>query len=149
MGVGTPTGLSLNLPGIEAEGVVDALNFLRTYNLRGSVPIKNSIVVVGGGNAAIDAARTAIRLGAGEVRVIYRRTQDEMPAYAEEIEQAIEEGVILHTLTNPVEILSKNGKVTGVKCNSNKLGAFDASGRRRPELKKKYLSSMPNRSSWP
>ena len=90
LGVGTPSGLSLNLPGIEAEGVVDALNFLRTYNLRGSVPIKKSIVVVGGGNAAIDAARTAIRLGAEDVRVIYRRTQDEMPAYAEEIEQAIE-----------------------------------------------------------
>jgi NADH-quinone oxidoreductase subunit F len=139
LGVGAPSGLSLNLPGIEAEGVVDALNFLRTYNLRGSVPIKKSIVVVGGGNAAIDAARTAIRLGAEEVRIIYRRTQDEMPAYAEEIEQAIEEGIILHTLTNPVEILSKDGKVTGVKCNANKLGAFDASGRRRPEAEEKIF----------
>ncbi len=139
LGVGTPSGLSLNLPGIEADGVVDALNFLRTYNLRGSVPIKKSIVVVGGGNAAIDAARTAIRLGAEDVRVIYRRTQDEMPAYAEEIEQAIEEGIVLHTLTNPVEILSKDGKVTGVKCNANKLGAFDASGRRRPEAEEKVF----------
>jgi len=139
LGVGTPSGLSLNLPGIEAEGVVDALNFLRTYNLRGSVPIKKSIVVVGGGNAAIDAARTAIRLGAEEIRVIYRRTQDEMPAYAEEIEQAIEEGIVLHTLTNPIEILSRNGKVTGVKCNANKLGAFDASGRRRPEAEEKIF----------
>ena len=139
LGVGTPSGLSLNLPGIEADGVVDALNFLRTYNLRGSVPIKKSIVVVVGGNAAIDAARTAIRLGAEDVRVIYRRTQDEMPAYAEEIEQAIEEGIVLHTLTNPVEILSKDGKVTGVKCNANKLGAFDASGRRRPEAEEKVF----------
>jgi NADH-quinone oxidoreductase subunit F len=139
LGVGAPSGLSLKLPGIEADGVVDALNFLRTYNLRGSVPVKKSIVVVGGGNAAIDAARTAIRLGAEEVRVIYRRTQEEMPAYAEEIEQAIEEGIILHTLTNPVEILSKNGKVTGIKCNANKLGAFDSSGRRSPEAEEKIF----------
>jgi NADH-quinone oxidoreductase subunit F len=133
IGVGTPKGLTLNLPGTDAEGVVDALNFLRTYNLRGSVPIKKSIVVIGGGNAAIDAARTAIRLGAEEVRIIYRRTQDEMPAWAEEIEHAIEEGIVLHTLTNPIEIVTKDGKVKGIKCNSNRLGAFDASGRRRPE----------------
>jgi NADH-quinone oxidoreductase subunit F len=139
LGVGTPTGLSLNLPGIETEDVVEALHFLRTYNLRGSVPIKKTIVVVGGGNAAIDVARTAIRLGAKEVRVIYRRTQDEMPAYAEEIDEAIEEGIILHTLTNPIEIMSEGGKVVGVKCNSNKLGAFDASGRRRPEAEEKVF----------
>ena len=62
-----------------------------------------------------------------------------MPAYAEEIEQAIEEGIVLHTLTNPIEILSRNGKVTGVKCNANKLGAFDASGRRRPEAEEKIF----------
>jgi NADH-quinone oxidoreductase subunit F len=139
LGIGTPTGLSLNLPGNEADGVVDALNFLRTYNLRGSVPVKKSIVVIGGGNAAIDVARTAIRLGSEEVRVIYRRTQDEMPAYAEEIDEAIEEGIILHTLTNPIEIVTTDGKVVGVKCNSNKLGAFDASGRRRPEAEEKFF----------
>ena len=137
IGVGNPKGLSLNLPGTNTEGVLDALNFLQTYNLRGSVPIKKSIVVIGGGNAAIDAARTAIRLGAEEVRVVYRRTQDEMPAWAEEIQQALEEGIILHTLTNPLEILSIDGKVSGIKCNSNKLGAFDASGRRRPEAEER------------
>lgn len=137
IGVGTPAGLSLNLPGKEAEGVVDALNFLKIYNLRGSVPVKKSIVVIGGGNAAIDAARTAIRLGAEEVRVIYRRTQDEMPAYAEEIDQALEEGIILHTLTNPIEIITENGTVAGIRCQSNRLGAFDASGRRRPEAVEK------------
>lgn len=139
LGIGTPSGLTLNLPGVDAEGVVDALNFLRTYNLRGSVPVKKSIVVIGGGNAAIDVARSAIRLGSGEVRVIYRRTQDEMPAYAEEIDEAIEEGIILHTLTNPIEIVVEYGKVVGVKCNSNRLGAFDASGRRRPEAEEKYF----------
>jgi NADH-quinone oxidoreductase subunit F len=133
IGVGTPKGLSLNLPGADADGVVDALNFLRTYNLRGSVPIKKTIVVIGGGNAAIDAARTAIRLGAENVKIIYRRTQDEMPAWAEEIEQAVEEGIELFTLTNPIEIVAKEGKVTGIKCQSNRLGAFDSSGRRKPE----------------
>lgn len=137
LGVGSPVGLSLNLPGIEAEGVIDALDFLKTYNLRGSVPVRNKIVVVGGGNAAIDTARSAIRLGAEEVRVIYRRSQDEMPAYAEEIDEALEEGVILHTLTNPIEIITDDGKVTGIKCNTNRLGAFDSTGRRRPEAEEK------------
>lgn len=137
LGVGSPVGLTLNLPGIDAEGVIDALYFLKTYNLRGSVPVKNKIVVVGGGNAAIDTARSAIRLGAEEVRVIYRRSQEEMPAYAEEIEEALEEGVILHTLTNPIEILTRDGKVAGIKCNTNRLGAFDSTGRRRPEAEDK------------
>ncbi len=137
LGVGSPVGLSLNLPGIEAEGVIDALDFLKTYNLRGSVPVRNKIVVVGGGNAAIDTARSAIRLGAEVVRVIYRRSQDEMPAYAEEIDEALEEGVILHTLTNPIEIITDDGKVTGIKCNTNRLGAFDSTGRRRPEAEEK------------
>jgi NADH-quinone oxidoreductase subunit F len=112
--------------------VVDALQFLQTYNLRGSVPVKKKIMVVGGGNAAIDAARTAIRLGAEEVRVVYRRTQEEMPAWAEEIDAALEEGILLHTLTNPIEIISKNGVVSAVKCTAMKLGEFDKSGRRAP-----------------
>jgi NADH-quinone oxidoreductase subunit F len=121
-----------NIPGIESEGVVDALKFLQTYNLRGSVPVKKRIIVVGGGNAAIDAARTAIRLGAEQVNVVYRRTQEEMPAWAEEIEAAVEEGIILNILTNPIEIIQKNGKVSGVKCVAMKLGTFDRSGRRSP-----------------
>ncbi|MEI8271938.1 MAG: NADH-quinone oxidoreductase subunit NuoF [Paludibacter sp.] len=133
IGVGAPKGVQLKLKGSEAKDVVDALNFLRTYNLRGSVPVRKRIVVIGGGNAAIDAARTALRLGAEKVEVIYRRTQEEMPAYTEEIEQAIDEGIVLHTLTNPVEILSKDNKVSGVVCNAMRLGIFDASGRRRPE----------------
>lgn len=132
LGVGAPKGLKPNIPGIDAEGVVDALQFLQTYNLRGSVPVKKKIIVVGGGNAAIDAARTAIRLGAEEVRVVYRRTQEEMPAWAEEIDAALEEGILLHTLTNPIEIISKNGVVSAVKCTTMKLGDFDKSGRRAP-----------------
>jgi NADH-quinone oxidoreductase subunit F len=132
VGVGAPVGIKPSIPGIDSEGVVDALKFLQTYNLRGSVPIGKRIIVVGGGNAAIDAARTAIRLGAGQVDIVYRRTKEEMPAWAEEIDAALEEGISLYTLTNPKEILTQNGKVSGVRCTKMKLGAFDSSGRRRP-----------------
>ena len=132
IGVGAPVGLRPNIPGIDADGVVDALQFLQTYNLRGSVPVGKKIIVVGGGNAAIDAARTAIRLGATDVTIVYRRTQEEMPAWVEEIDAAIDEGIHLQTLTNPKEILTHNGLVTAVHCVRMKLGAFDHSGRRRP-----------------
>jgi len=134
VGVGAPKGISLDIPGGDAEGVMDSLKFLQTYNLRGSVPVKKKVVVVGGGNAAIDAARTAIRLGSEEVTMVYRRTQAEMTAYAEEIDEAMQEGVIIKTLTNPLEIIkTKDNKVSGVKCTHMKLGDFDRSGRRRPE----------------
>jgi NADH-quinone oxidoreductase subunit F len=132
VGVGAPKGTIPRIPGIETEGVVDALQFLQTYNMRGSVPVKRKIIIVGGGNAAIDAARTAVRLGAEEVHIVYRRTQEEMPAWAEEIDMAVEEGIILNTLTNPVEILQKDGVVNGVKCSQMRLGEFDKSGRRAP-----------------
>lgn len=132
IGVGNPEGVKPRIPGIDSEGVVDALKFLQTYNLRGSVPIGKQIIVVGGGNAAIDAARTAVRLGAERVSVVYRRTQEEMPAWAEEIDAAVQEKIELFTLTNPKEILTENGKVSGVHCVRMKLGAFDSSGRRKP-----------------
>jgi NADH-quinone oxidoreductase subunit F len=132
IGVGSPQGIKPNIPGIDSEGVVDALQFLQTYNLRGSVPVGKKIIVVGGGNAAIDAARTAVRLGAEKVDIVYRRTQEEMPAWAEEIDAALEEQIDLHTLTSPKEFLTENGKITGVRCVRMKLGPFDASGRRSP-----------------
>jgi NADH-quinone oxidoreductase subunit F len=132
IGVGNPEGVKPPIPNIDSEGVVDALKFLQTYNLRGSVPVGKNIIVVGGGNAAIDAARTAVRLGADKVSIVYRRTQSEMPAWAEEIDAAVEEKIELLTLTNPKEILSQNGKVSGMFCVRMKLGTFDSSGRRRP-----------------
>jgi NADH-quinone oxidoreductase subunit F len=132
VGVGNPQGLKPQIPNIDAERVVDALQFLQTYNLRGSVPIGKNIIVVGGGNAAIDAARTAVRLGAQKVSIVYRRTQGEMPAWAEEIDAALDEKIELLTLTNPKEILLKNNKVNGMLCVRMKLGTFDSSGRRRP-----------------
>ncbi len=133
LGVGAPEGVGLGVPGEDAEGVTDALSFLRTYNLRGSVPVGRHVVVIGGGNSAIDAARTAIRLGAESVTVVYRRSREVMPAYKEEIDEAIHEGVDLKLLTAPVEVLVEGKKVVGIKCQPMRLGQFDRSGRRRPE----------------
>ena len=133
VGIGAPNGIQINIPGYDADGVDDAIAFLREYNIRGSVPIGKSVIVVGGGNAAIDAARTAVRLGAEKVTVLYRRTREEMPAYLEEIEEALQEGVVIESLTMPEEIVVAEGKVTGISCRHMQLGEFDRSGRRRPE----------------
>jgi NADH-quinone oxidoreductase subunit F len=132
LGVGAPLGQHLGVPGEDSAGVEDAIHFLRQYNIRGSVPVGQQVVVIGGGNAAIDTARTAIRLGAESVTVLYRRTREEMPAYAEEIEEAENEGVKIRVLTAPLEILNWEGLVTGVSCQAMTLGEFDRSGRRRP-----------------
>jgi NADH-quinone oxidoreductase subunit F len=136
IGIGAQKSFKLGIPGEDTKNVVDALDFLRQYNLRGSVPVGNKVVVIGGGNAAIDAARTALRLGAEDVTVLYRRTKEEMPAYAEEIEEAEQEGVKLLLLTAPIEIISTNGVVSGLICHPMSLGEFDRSGRRRPEDRK-------------
>jgi NADH-quinone oxidoreductase subunit F len=133
MGVGAPLGVGLGIPGDRVEGITDALSFLRTYNLRGSVPVGKEVIVIGGGNSAIDAARSAIRLGAENVTVVYRRSRDVMPAYKEEIEEAEHEGVQLRLLTAPIEVLSAGRRVVGLKCQPMRLGEFDRSGRRRPE----------------
>ncbi len=133
LGVGAPDGVGLGIPGEDAEGITDALSFLRTYNLRGSVPVGKSVIVIGGGNSAIDAARTAVRLGAERVTVVYRRSREVMPAYKEEIEEAQNEGVILRLLTAPVEVITEGKQVVGLKCQPMRLGEFDRSGRRRPE----------------
>jgi NADH-quinone oxidoreductase subunit F len=132
VGVGAPLGTRLGIPGDDAAGVTEALGFLREYNIRGSVPVGQDVVVVGGGNAAIDAARTAMRLGARSVTILYRRTRAEMPAYEEEVEEAQHEGVVLQTLVAPTEVVVKDGKVTGIKCRHMTLGEYDRSGRRRP-----------------
>jgi len=132
LGVGAPAGVHLGVPGEDLAGVDDAIRFLREYNIRGSAPIGRDVVVVGGGNAAIDTARTAVRLGARTMTVLYRRTRDEMPAYAEEIEEAEHEGVAIKVLTAPVEIVGRDGRVAGVSCQAMTLGEFDRSGRRRP-----------------
>lgn len=128
---GAPKNLSLNIPGEDVEGVIDPIEFLKNYNLNQETKIGKKVAVVGGGNTAIDAARTAWRLGA-EVTILYRRTRPEMPANAEDIEAALEEGIKIDFLTLPIKALSKNGKLKGIKCTRMALTDFDASGRRRP-----------------
>ena len=134
LGVGAPGCQAMGVPGEDADGVVLAGDYLRQYNIRGSVPVGKNTVVVGGGNAAIDAARTALRLGAETVTVIYRRTREQMPAYAEEIEEALHEGVELRDLTQPLRVnVDEEGKARTITCARMTLGEFDRSGRRRPQ----------------
>ena len=133
LGVGAPLGVGLGIPGEDAEGITDALAFLRTYNLRGSVPVGKNVVVIGGGNSAIDAARTALRLGAEKVTVVYRRSREAMPAYEEEIEEADARRREAAAADRAVEVVVEGGRVVGIKCQPMRLGEFDRSGRRRPE----------------
>ena len=144
--IGSGAGLPnfMNIPGENLKGVYSANEFLTRVNLmksyqKGSdTPIKDckNVAVVGGGNVAMDAARSAKRLGAENVYIVYRRGMSELPARKEEVEHAEEEGIIFKTLTNPVEILGDEHKlVTGMKCVEMELGEPDASGRRRPMVK--------------
>ncbi len=144
--VGSGAGLPrfMNIPGENLKGVYSANEFLTRVNLMkaykndADTPIKHSrnVAVVGGGNVSMDAARSAKRLGAENVYIVYRRGEEEMPARREEIEHAKEEGIIFRTLTNPVEITGNEHKfVSGMKCVEMELGEPDESGRRRPVVK--------------
>ena len=133
LGIGAHVSMDMHIQGEkETKGVIDAIRFLREVNLGGKRCPGNQVVVIGGGNVAIDAARVAKRLGAHEVTVVYRRSEQEMPAYAEEIQGAIEDKINFSFLTAPVKILEQDGKVSGFECIRTKLGPPDASGRRRP-----------------
>jgi len=133
LGVGAPQGAGIGVPGEDGRGVTEALSFLKTYNVDGTVAVGKRVAVIGGGNSAIDAARTALRLGASQVTILYRRTRAQMPAWAEEIDAAEEERIILQPLVAPVEIKhDADGKLIGVICRPMALGDYDASGRRRP-----------------
>jgi len=128
---GAHKDLKLEIEGEYLENVMGAVNFLREVNLGRMQKMRGRVAVVGGGNAAIDAARTALRLGASEVNIIYRRRKEDMPAHLEEIRQAEKEGIKIHSLTNPVKLIG-NGKVSKMECLRMKLSDFDSSGRRRP-----------------
>ena len=152
--IGSGAGLPkfMNIPGENLKGVYSAnefltrINLMKAYKEGSDTPIQHGkkVAVVGGGNVAMDAARCAKRLGA-EVYIVYRRSEAELPARAEEVEHAKEEGIIFKTLTNPVEILGyhnsedkrdpNNGSVCGIRCVEMELGEPDASGRRRPIVK--------------
>ena len=141
--IGSGAGLPrfMNIPGENLKGVYSANEFLTRVNLMkayqpgSDTPIEHAkrVAVVGGGNVAMDAARCAKRLGAEEVFIVYRRSEKELPARAEEVEHAKEEGIVFHLLNNPTQILGdENGCVKGMECIRMELGEPDASGRRRP-----------------
>lgn len=131
--VGAHQCLKLNIPGQDDfSGVLDAVTFLREVNLGAREAPGRRVAVVGGGNVAIDAARTALRLGCEEVFIVYRRTAEEMPAYREEIEGALNEGIKISYLTAPVRVRGRDEKVAGLECLRTELGPPDESGRRRP-----------------
>ncbi|MBU4054262.1 MAG: FAD-dependent oxidoreductase, partial [Proteobacteria bacterium] len=133
MGVGAHEAMKMGIQGEDTRGVVDAITYLRTINLGEKPYSGKQIAVIGGGNVAIDAARTARRMGSDSVTLVYRRTEKEMPAYADEIHEAKEEGVVLSVLSAPVKVLEKEGRVAGLECIKTRLGLPDGSGRRRPE----------------
>ncbi|MBT3218962.1 MAG: FAD-dependent oxidoreductase, partial [Proteobacteria bacterium] len=133
LAIGAHRSRSLGIEGEDAKGVYPSMQFLRAFNLEGKSVAKGHVGVIGGGNSAIDAARIAIRQKAVDsVTVFYRRTAAEMPAFKEEIEAAIEEGIEIDLLVSPTELHSDGGKLSGITFVRNELGEIDASGRRRP-----------------
>jgi NADPH-dependent glutamate synthase beta subunit-like oxidoreductase len=133
LGVGAHKGLKLRIPGEdEFESFQDATTFLRKVSFKDKTLPGQIICILGGGNSAIDSARTALRMGAEEVHILYRREREQMPANPQEVEAALKEGVKITFLISPVRILGEDGRVAGIECIRNKLGEPDASGRRRP-----------------
>ncbi len=128
---GAHKSLKLGIPGEDLAGVIDAVEFLRNINLGRKVELGERVIIIGGGNAAIDAARVAKRIGK-KVQIFYRRTKKEMPAQDEEVEQATLEGIAIQFLTAPVKVLSSNGRIKGIECIRMELCDIDKSGRRRP-----------------
>jgi len=117
----------LGVAGEELPGVVSGTALLREVNLGKSPKVGKKVAVVGGGNVAVDAARSAKRLGAKDVTIVYRRSRDEMPAYPEEVAAAEKEGIVIEFLAIPAKVVGTNAKVTGLECVRAKLGAPDES----------------------
>jgi NADPH-dependent glutamate synthase beta subunit-like oxidoreductase/Pyruvate/2-oxoacid:ferredoxin oxidoreductase delta subunit len=123
----------LRIPGEDLQGVIHGVTFMRMVNLEENLKMGSRVAVVGGGNTAMDSARSSLRLGAKEVFIIYRRSREEMPVDPRELEQVEEEGIKVHYLTQPIRVLSRDGiRVSGVQCIRNRLGDPEKDGRRRP-----------------
>jgi dihydropyrimidine dehydrogenase (NAD+) subunit PreT len=133
VGVGLGAMERLGIPGEEARGVIDALRFIERYKTLPDFQAGRRVIVIGGGNTAIDAANAARRLGADEVHLFYRRTEKEMPAFSFEFDHSKLEGVLFHWLAQPVEIVVNDGRATAVKFMDTRLSEPDATGRRKPE----------------
>ena len=133
LAVGAQKSAPLNIPGEEAKGVFGAVEFLRDYNLGKEVNVGKHVAVIGGGNSAVDSARTAIRLGAKKVTIYYRRERKDMPAQEWEVGAAEEEGVQIMYLVAPVRIITQYGKATKLELTQMRLDKFDRSGRKQPK----------------
>jgi NADH-quinone oxidoreductase subunit F len=129
---GTQYPSKVNIDGEDMQGVIHVFNFLKDINLKNAMKLHGTVAVIGSGNVAIDSARSALRLGAERVIIIYKRNIDAMSAYHEEIVEAIEEGVEIMEMTAMVKLIGNNDNVTGIECVKMELGEFDASGRRKP-----------------
>ena len=133
LAVGAQRSQRLNIAGETAfHDVLPAITFLKQFNLDPTTHIEGDITVIGGGSTAMDAARSALRAGASSVTILYRRTRAQMPAQGEEVRAALEEGIHLHELTAPVEVLGAQGHITSLRCQRMALGEPDEKGRRRP-----------------
>lgn len=132
LGIGAWASSGMRCPGENLDGVIGGIEFLEAVASNKPVKLGNKVAVVGGGNTAMDACRTAVRLGVEEVYLLYRRTRSEMPAADIEVIEAEEEGVIFHFLVAPIEVMGEDGKVTQIKLQQMELGEPDASGRRKP-----------------
>jgi heterodisulfide reductase subunit A-like polyferredoxin len=131
LGIGAHGSKRLAITGEDLKGVISGVEFLKQVNLGKKIKIGKKVAVIGGGDVAIDSARVAARLGS-EAFILYRRTEDEMPAHKSEIKETMVEGIEIKYLVQPVKILGKNGKVVGIECVKMKLGDVDDSGRKRP-----------------
>ena len=136
LAIGAHEPQRLGIDGEDARGVYHGVHFLQAVSLASGTaelpPVGERVVVIGGGNTAVDAARTALRLGAATVTMLYRRSREEMPANGWEVEEAEREGVRLELLTAPVAVETADGRVAAIRCQRMELGEPDASGRRRP-----------------
>jgi heterodisulfide reductase subunit A-like polyferredoxin len=132
VGTGAHRNNPMGVEGEDMEGVIPGVEFLRDVSLGNPTKLGEKVAVIGGGNVAIDAVRTAVRMGAKDAFILYRRSRDEMPANLEEIEETEEEGIDIRYLVAPNKIIGENGKVTGIECIKMELSEPDESGRRRP-----------------
>ncbi|NWG11528.1 FAD-dependent oxidoreductase [Candidatus Bathyarchaeota archaeon] len=132
IGAGANKSQELKIEGVDLEGVVHSIEFLWNANCGERIVVGKNVVIIGGGNVAMDAAKTTVRWGADQVRVLYRRSKEEMPAIPWEVKEAEDEGVKIEFLVAPKKFLGKNGKVSAVECVRMQLGELDESGRRKP-----------------
>jgi NADPH-dependent glutamate synthase beta subunit-like oxidoreductase len=132
LGVGAHKGVTLDIPNENIKGIVHGTSWLKDIKKGKETATGEKVVVIGGGNVAIDSARTALRLGAKDVSIIYRRSSEEMPAIKEEVEAALEEGVKIRYMASPCRIVCEEDECRGVECFETELGQADESGRRRP-----------------